>query len=487
MATNVKSILIGNGLDIQVGGNDYLNKWIMVRLLAKLKMGKYDSLFDNVISGEEIILIFNNMISIANKAREGKYEKIINDCEDKKLSSNLRKTLYDFSENHKNRIKSVEEIGMEDWIMLFQLYLLEQKDLLGNYEGIKQGYQQMILDAIFCEGKIQKLHERLGKKARDYFVQFDNIFTLNYDSMIEKATRQTVYHLHGDFNTLYFSENPKNAYGYYRRENRLIKSKPEWKHCNSTAILDFSGDLKHEFAVQQTTLYDNFEIEKELINDGKLSEEEYLSAFTDEYKKILKIGIDRNLYLGNNYHFNKFENLSGELTIIGLSPYNDSHIFECINRSNLDSVKFYYFFNISEKSEIEKQLKTIKLNITKPYEIININDLWQELDISFPPKRIYSISNEQLQLINALGTGKSISNQELLHQANSIPSVTRNVIIEMLNSELTKDKYRKSPKDEEECVKLLKEFGNALKVASLSPQVLYFLFLDYKSHSKKKN
>ena len=40
-----KSLLIGNGFDVQLGGDDYLNKWIIVRMLAKAKMGKYDILF----------------------------------------------------------------------------------------------------------------------------------------------------------------------------------------------------------------------------------------------------------------------------------------------------------------------------------------------------------------------------------------------------------------------------------------------------------
>ena len=67
-----------------------LNNWIMVHLLAKLKMGKYDLLLGNIISGDEIIFVFNNMIGIANKAREGEYEKIIDNCEDKELSNDLR-------------------------------------------------------------------------------------------------------------------------------------------------------------------------------------------------------------------------------------------------------------------------------------------------------------------------------------------------------------------------------------------------------------
>ncbi|WP_138205012.1 hypothetical protein [Haloimpatiens lingqiaonensis] len=61
MNTDCRSLLVGNGLDIQLGGDDFLNKWIIVRLLSKAKIGKYDALFLNeedstpLISGDEIV------------------------------------------------------------------------------------------------------------------------------------------------------------------------------------------------------------------------------------------------------------------------------------------------------------------------------------------------------------------------------------------------------------------------------------------------
>lgn len=39
------AVLVSNGIDIQIGGMDFLNKWIIVRLLADAKAGKYDELF----------------------------------------------------------------------------------------------------------------------------------------------------------------------------------------------------------------------------------------------------------------------------------------------------------------------------------------------------------------------------------------------------------------------------------------------------------
>lgn len=140
------SLLIGNGLDVQVGGDDYQNKWIMVRLLAKAKAGKYDVLFMNrkddmpTLTGNDIVKLFNGMLDIANSARENKYDHLVKDYNDKDVLDALE----DFKQNHINRIISVEDIGMEDWILIFQLFLIEQKDLLEQYEAIKQGFERMM-------------------------------------------------------------------------------------------------------------------------------------------------------------------------------------------------------------------------------------------------------------------------------------------------------------------------------------------------------
>ena len=482
----MKAILIGNGLDIQVGGNDYLNKWIIIRLLAKSKMGKYDALFENTISGDEIIALFNGMLNIANKARNREYDEIISRCAISELSTNLKNTLTDFVNNHKSEINSIEEIGMEDWVFLFQLYLIEQKDLLNNYNAVKQGYQQMLLDAIFCEGKIQRLYDKLSKKAKEFFGDFDHIFTLNYDNMIKKATKCNVYHLHGDFNTLHMSENPKNALGYYNRKNKLIKNRPEWKHCNSTAIVDYSGNLKYKFATQNTNLYKSFENEKQLIREKKILKEKYLSNAKDEVREILELGIEKNLSIGHNYYFEQFENLSGELIVIGMAPENDSHIFDCINKSEINHVKFYYYFGTTNKAEISEKTAEIKLNINKSYEILNIQELWEELGITPPEKKIYDVTPEQLKCINDLCLSTPITEEELLYQVNSIPSTTRKVIIEMLNSELEKEKYHKSPQSKKELLSTFKDFGETLKIASLSPQALYYLYFESSKKSRNK-
>ena len=74
---------------------------------------------------------------------------------------------------------------------------------------------------------------------------------------------------------------------------------------------------------------------------------------------------EENLPLGYNYYFHDLEQLTGGLTIIGISPQNDNHLFDCINRSNLEKVVFYHFPSKSEDSPI--------LRISNPYEIKDVD------------------------------------------------------------------------------------------------------------------
>ena len=83
--------------------------------------------------------------------------------------------------------------------------------------------------------------------------------------------------------------------------------------------------------------------------------------------------------------------------IIGLSPQNDSHIFACIEESSLDKVIFYSYGEPPSK-----------LPLTKPYEFVDIKQLWKSLDANQPQYncgRKYPDSDEAkkfFELFNAL-------------------------------------------------------------------------------------
>lgn len=51
----------------------------------------------------------------------------------------------------------------------------------------------MILDSIYNEGKLQEIYKSMSKKVKDYFADYDEIFTLNYDNNIEHLMGKTFF------------------------------------------------------------------------------------------------------------------------------------------------------------------------------------------------------------------------------------------------------------------------------------------------------
>ena len=130
----------------------------------------------------------------------------------------------------------------------------ENSDLEDVRRAVIQGFEQLILDAIYNEGKIQDLYKGMNKKVRKFFNSFDNIFTLNYDNNIEKLVGKPVYHLHGDFSVLANSENNDNVQGYIRQKRGELVVLPSMKHCFCNALLNYSGKLKYKTAEKQHLL-----------------------------------------------------------------------------------------------------------------------------------------------------------------------------------------------------------------------------------------
>lgn len=480
MDSKISSVLIGNGLDIQVGGDDYLNKWIIVRLLSKAKMGKYDALFtgsqndEPIVTGDEIVIFFNDIIEIANKARQNEYYDLTERYGDMDLIDAYK----DFKIRYKSSITSIEEIGMEDWFLILLLFLIEQDDILEHYETVKQGFERMIIDAIYCESNIQKLYLKMGKSAKLYFSNFENVFTLNYDNTIEKLISRPIFHLHGDFNTKHMSENPKNALGYLRKQKgQTVLFPPQFEHCNCNAILDFSGNRKYRRATNMTNAYLEFEKVKEAAKSDENNLKFIIDKLPVEQHELVQIGVSENLHLGHDYHFSEFKQIRGTLIIIGLAPQNDSHIFSCINESNVENVVFYHFFGNKSDYEVEKEIKTIKLPLSKPYIIKNVNEVWHNIGVQKPKNSNYSLSETQLELLNVFCPRNPLSMDNILWQLGSIPIVTKKMIFEMMSFEISKDKYHSTTKTETEFMKNFIDFGKTLKVASVSPQALYYIYI----------
>ncbi|MGB4019410.1 MAG: hypothetical protein WBK78_07920 [Syntrophomonadaceae bacterium] len=366
---------------------------------------------NSMISGNEIESIFRAFIDIANKALNGDYDGT-GDSDD-------QVAITDFKDRYKAPITKYYEIMLEDWFFLIRLFFITNSDLKDKWQPAKQGFERMILDAIYNEGRLSTIHRNMNKNVKRFFAGFDHIFSLNYDCNLEALTGRGVLHLHGDYSVPADSENPGTVEGYIRQQARQLVAIEEFGHCFCNALLDYSGELKFKRASNIKKCAAEMErwLELSRVNAAEYKKQTALLREQDEYPfQFVSMYVQNPaLKVGTDYHFEALSKLEGELHIIGLSPNNDSHIFRCINESNLEKVWFYYY------SESDKTI-----HITKPYELTDVKDLWKSLDADNKKYNCsYHIPNNPevdkfTEAFNALSFD-SIPKEKIINEINSIP------------------------------------------------------------------
>lgn len=70
---NERHVLIGNGININFGGQDYTNFKIIERLTKNLKQkdGRYDDIFAGIVASKELLGILEWLNDIFNKMLNG--------------------------------------------------------------------------------------------------------------------------------------------------------------------------------------------------------------------------------------------------------------------------------------------------------------------------------------------------------------------------------------------------------------------------------
>lgn len=399
----MRSILIGNGFNINFGGAAYTNQFIIKRIMFNARAKKYDMLFDGQVTGDEIAEIFLQLAKWTNDIAGGKYDDII-PPEDMSV-------LEDFKSRYSWNLEHYYDVGLEDWLFILRVYFLSNRDIAKEWIPARIGLERMILDAIYNDGDIQNLHTVMGKSVKRWLKEYDNIFTLNYDNNIEDLTQKTVFHLHGDFRTPANSEDPHTLLGYSRTQTGQSVVVPGFEHCYCNALLDYAGE--HKFAVAEALEKG----EEGLLN---LAKADIISPMLPApIANLIQLHQEHpELIFGVPYHFREFEELTGELHIVGMSPNNDAHIFRLIDKSTVEKVVFYGY----SESEMNGRLP-----IRQEVEYKSVKeDLWRQLDAL--PKQYncnYSIpvSPELDKLLDVLNEMSSdpVTKTDTFEAVNSIP------------------------------------------------------------------
>lgn len=105
---------------------------------------------------------------------------------------------------------------------------------------------------------------------------------------------------------------------------------------------------------------------------------EYLNnQLTVNLGQAIKLKVaNPNLHFQEDYSIKEFQEITGELIIFGLSPYNDYHLFEIINNAALEKCIFFYY-NDSECERIKLLLP--QLNAEKRLVFQSAKKFWEGL------------------------------------------------------------------------------------------------------------
>lgn len=358
----MRTLLVGNGVNIQFGGKAYTSQFIVERMKCNAIIQKYDALFENTISGEELYQLFQDFVVIVRRI-------LVGECDGFDMDEDLREALDDFKHRY-DKVTYPHDIMLEDWLFVLKMYALLY-DAEEDREKSEVGFKRLFLDAIYNDGKIQNIYQNMGKKVCRFFKGFDEIYTVNYDTNLEKATSKQVYHLHGTFTELQASENPEYVLGYQKCQTGESAVIPSFEHSFCNALLSYSGKLKYKEAMMMHRL--NMESENiSLLQVLHISQEQLRKA-------LITHKLHPELKMAPEYYFDLFEKINGELCIVGMSPNNDQHIIDIIRHNPKITKIEFYCHSDSEKEAVQKMGDS-------RFQAMDVKALWKRLGVE-PSKK----------------------------------------------------------------------------------------------------
>lgn len=372
----MNNLLVGNGINIQFNKKDYTTQQLVLRILKNCDREDFPS---HIIVNFPYLLknYIGQLFLEARDILEDKYDSYTNCFAEVESLKSFKKRYKD-----KINILRITDIGFEDYYLIHNLVCHKTNTQNPKQYYIREAMRIAYLYAIYNDGKINTLYQEYPRKFIDYLIEFDNIFTTNYDLNVELATQKQVYHIHGQF------DKKSDVYLLNSFRNQLpdapikeIEIDENYFYLYSNALTTHSGAYK-ELQIKQISQA-NSVVEKMAMaynNDPKIKQE--VDSWTIEANKLtanmgyaiqLK-AVNPSLTFSDNYHFDIFKNITGTLQILGLSPWNDFHIFESVNDSDIDKC-VYYYFDESECDKIKELLP--ELNVQGKIEFLSVKAFWE--------------------------------------------------------------------------------------------------------------
>lgn len=377
----MRHLLVGNGINIQFDKSNYTTQQIVLRILKNCDRDDFPS----HIIVDFPYLMKNYLGQLFLEAREvivGKYDQFA-------FGSDEKASLQAFKERYKENLQilRITDIGFEDYYLIHDLVCHKTGTHNPEQFTIREAMKVAYLYAIYNDGKLNEIHLNYPTKFVEYLMQFNSIFTTNYDSNIESATKMQVYHIHGQFDKkseVYIETSFRNQLPDAPIKDVVIDEKYDYLYSN--ALSTHCGAYK-EFQLKQHSQANSC-VEKMAItynSDPKLRSE--VDGWTkDKNTLTANLGYAIQIKAANpyisfadDYHFDILKAIGGRLEILGLSPWNDFHIFESIDNSNIDECTFYYY-NCVECETVKALLPTLCTN--GKLKLVSVKGFWEDCNES---------------------------------------------------------------------------------------------------------
>lgn len=373
---NSKNLLVGNGINIQFDKKNYTPQQIVLRILKNCDSDDFPS----HIIVDSPYLLKNYLGELYLKVRD-----IISGAYDKYAISRAEKdSLKALKKRYSDKISElrITDIGFEDYYLIHDLVCHEMNIHNPEQFNIRESMKIAYFHAIYNNGELNKLHTKYPSKFIGYLNGFENIFTTNYDCNIESVTRKDVFHIHGQF------DRKADVYNVNSFRNQLpdcpikdIEIDDKYYYLYSNALSTHCGEYK-EFQIKQNSLANNCiakmaegysnnpNIKREVDNWIKSN-----NSLTSNLGYAIQLKVKNpQLNFSENYYFDNFKAITGTLEIIGLSPHNDYHIFECIDKSQINEC-IYYYYDEAECKILKDLLPILNSNSSIKFE--SVSDFWR--------------------------------------------------------------------------------------------------------------
>lgn len=374
----MKNLLVGNGINIQFDNQNYSTSQIVLRLLKNCDRSDFPA---HIIVNDPYLLKnhIGRLFLEARLALQGEYDSYVT-CQAEKSS------LVAFKEQYESKLSTLKitDIGFEDYYLINDLVCHKYK--MGNPEQyyIRESMRIAYLLSIYNDGNLDKLYTQYTEKFIDYLREFDSIFTTNYDSNIDAVVDLNVYHIHGWFKqpaAVYDENSFRNQLPDAPIKNIMIDDSHYYLYSNALTThcgaykefqlkqCAYANDAVTKLAASYTT---NPSVKKDV--DLWISGDNKINANIGHAVKLKVANPD--LVFSDDFHFDELGKITGLLEILGLSPWNDFHIFEAINDSNLTKC-IYYYYSENQCDKIKEMLST--LNSKGILKVRPVKEFWRKM------------------------------------------------------------------------------------------------------------